>query len=212
MGKSADPKDGPDTRRRLQDVLRFTTVGGRLRSMARCETFFVVGDLDHTFALKPAHTRKRVGNHRYSQPRRLTSGRVRTFLSKRSYTYPHCSSRGRFAANGLRTPATSSRCLPRSDLKRTLCERCERYSERLRTLTWNVSHCWGQTTTAAVGPAARNPYGFDLSYTTAAVFRGQRSSSPYLIPPDHPLIHRWIEAMFLEFDGGAIRGGVVPRY
>ena len=26
------------------------------------KTFFVVGELDHTFALKPAHNRKRVGS------------------------------------------------------------------------------------------------------------------------------------------------------
>jgi len=42
MGKGTYPKGGPDTTRRLQDVLRVATVGGPLRSMARRETFLDV--------------------------------------------------------------------------------------------------------------------------------------------------------------------------
>ncbi len=45
--------------------------GMTLRNPVR-ETFFVVGELNHTFALKPAHTQKHVGDH---QPTRNGTGR-----------------------------------------------------------------------------------------------------------------------------------------
>ena len=187
-------------------------MGGRLRSMVRCETFFGVGDLNHTFALKPAHTRKRVGNHprfpaAQADIRKSSDFPLEAFVHIPALLFTG-KVRGERFTNACHFESVFTQVRPQTNALRTV----RTLQRTVRTLTWNVSHCWGQTTTAAVGPAARNPYGFDLSYTTAAVFRGQRGSSPYLIPPDQPLIHRWIEAIFLEFDGGAIRGGVVPRY
>lgn len=46
-----------------------TVNGGRVMNMTRREAFFVVGHLDHTFALRRAHSRFRVaGPSRSRQP------------------------------------------------------------------------------------------------------------------------------------------------
>ncbi len=104
--------------------------GMTLRNPVR-ETFFVVGELNHTFALKPAHNQKHVGKH---PPTRNGTGRFAGGLGFLPLSVRCIPARVRqgspLPANGYERPTPSSRCYPRSHPKRTLHERCERYRER----------------------------------------------------------------------------------
>ncbi len=89
--------------------------------------------LNHTFALSCAHTRFRVGSHQQLGVAQVGSDVFFQALVEDSQD----SSRGTLPANGWRTLAVSDRCFPRSDLKRTVCERLnERFAN-----AWNRRCC-----------------------------------------------------------------------
>jgi len=97
----------------------------------RRETFFAVGELNHTFALKAAHARNAWAvtgdSGRYQLIWKACSG---VFYLKWSLGTRVALYGGGFRRTVCERSIMLSWCFRRSGPKRTVCERCERFCER----------------------------------------------------------------------------------
>ncbi len=115
--------------------------GMTLRNPVR-ETFFVVGELNHTFALKPAHTKKPWATPPSPKRRQLVRERGWRFLPKAFAAFSPDPSRENAAGERLRTlvlpGSVFPQVTPQTNASRTLRTVCER-SDQANVGGWQHS-------------------------------------------------------------------------